>query len=171
MLRGKRIMLRAAEPEDLDLMYLVENDTSLWSCGCANVPYSRFALRQFIEKTSNDINTDGQVRLVVALSENRDAIGFVDLQNYDLCHRRAEVGIVILPEWQRQGLGEEVLGILAKYASKHLFIHQLYALVSVTNTAAQALFAKAGYKKTATLQHWLRNGEEWQDAMVYQKIL
>lgn len=171
MLSSKRIMLRAAEPEDLDLMYLVENDTSLWACGNANVPYSRFALRQFIEQTSNDINTDGQVRLVVALSENRNAIGFVDLQNYNLRYRRAEVGIVIMPEWQRQGIGEEVLGILAKYASKHLYIHQLFALVSVTNIAAQALFSKAGFNRTATLQHWLRNGEEWQDAMVYQKIL
>ena len=136
MLSSKRIMLRAAEPEDLDLMYLVENDTSLWASGNANVPYSRFALRQFIEQTSNDINTDGQVRLVVALSENRNAIGFVDLQNYNLRYRRAEVGIVIMPEWQRQGIGEEVLGILAKYASKDLYIHQLFALVSVTNIAA-----------------------------------
>ena len=164
-------MLRAAEPEDLDLMYLVENDTALWEFGNTNVPYSRFALRQFIEQTSNDINTDSQVRLVIALSSNRNAIGFVDLQNYDLRYRRAEVGIVIMPEWQRQGLGNEVLQILEEYAYNHLYIHQLYAFVSCGNTAAQALFSKAGYNKTATLQHWLRNGEEWQDAMVYQKIL
>ena len=114
-------MLRAAEPEDLDLMYLVENDTALWEFGNTNVPYSRFALRQFIEQTSNDINTDGQVRLVIALSSNRNAIGFVDLQNYDLRHRRAEVGIVIMPEWQRQGLGNEVLQLLEEYAYNHLY--------------------------------------------------
>lgn len=171
MLRGKRIMLRAAEPEDLDLMYLIENDTSLWGVGCANVPYSRYSLRHFIEQTSNDINIDGQVRLVIALTENRNAIGFVDLQNYDLRHRRAEIGIVIMPEWQQQGLGSEVLNVLSRYAHQHLFIHQLYALVSVNNIAAQSLFSKAGYNRTATLQHWLRNDDEWQDAMVYQKIL
>ena len=164
-------MLRAAEPEDLDLMYLVENDTALWTVGSSNVPYSRYALRQFIEQTSNDINTDRQVRLVIAQTENRNAIGFVDLQNYDPRHRRAEVGIVLLPEWQHQGYANEVLGILDRYASKHLFIHQLYALVSVDNVVAQALFSGAGYKRTATLPHWLCNGEEWQDAMVYQKIL
>ena len=166
MLKGKRIMLRAAEPEDLDLMYLIENDTDLWAVGCSNVPYSMYALRQFIEHTTNDINTDGQVRLVIALTENRNAVGFVDLQNYDLRHRRAEVGIVLLPEWQHLGLASEVLGILDRYASKHLLIHQLYALVSANHTIAQALFTKAGYKKTATLKHWLCNGEEWQDAMV-----
>ena len=146
-------MLRAAEPEDLDLMYLIENDTDLWAVGRSNVPYSRFALRQFIEQTNNDINSDGQVRLVIALNENRNAIGFVDLQNYDVRHRRAEVGIVLLPEWQHQGFANEVLGILGRYASKHLFIHQLYALVSVDNVAAQTLFANAGYKRTAILQH------------------
>ena len=171
MLKGKRTMLRAAEPEDLDLMYLIENDTALWTVGRSNVPYSMYALRQFIEQTTNDINSDGQVRLVIALNENRNAIGFVDLQNYDSRHRRAEVGIVLLPEWQHQGYANEVLGILDRYASKHLFIHQLYALVSVDNVAALTLFANAGYKRTATLQHWLSNGEEWQDTMVYQKIL
>lgn len=163
--------MRAAEPEDLDLMYLIENDTVLWTVGSSTVPYSRYALRQFIERTSNDINTDGQVRLVIALNEGSDAVGFVDLQNYDSRHRRAEVGIVLLPEWQHQGLANEVLGVLDRYASKHLFIHQLYALVSVGNVKAQTLFSNAGYNKTATLQHWLSNGEEWQDVIVYQKIL
>ena len=164
-------MLRAAEPEDLDLMYLIENETALWNYGSANVPYSMYSLRRFIEQTGNDINTDGQVRLLIALNDNRDAIGFVDLQNYDLRHRRAEVGIVILPEWQQQGLGCEVLSVLSRYAHQHLFIHQLYAFVSAGNPAAQALFSKAGYNRTATLPHWLRNGEEWQDAMLYQKLL
>jgi diamine N-acetyltransferase len=171
MLKGKRIMLRAAEPEDLDLMYLIENDTELWAVGRSNVPYSRYALRQFIEQTSNDINSDGQVRLVIAFNENRNAIGFVDLQNFDPRHRRAEVGIVLLPEWQHQGLANEALDVLERYASKHLFIHQLYALVSVDNISAQSLFSNAGYKRTATLPHWLSNGEGWQDAIVYQKIL
>ena len=49
-------MLRAAEPEDLDLMYLIENDIALWAMGSSNVPYSMYTLRQFIEQTSNDIH-------------------------------------------------------------------------------------------------------------------
>lgn len=164
-------MLRAAEPEDLDLMYLIENDTLLWAVGCANVPYSRFALRQFIEQTSNSIVADQQLRLVIQHLDSRNAIGFVDLQHYDPRYHRAEVGIVLLPEWQHQGLAQEVLKVLARYAYQHLFMHQLYALVSVGNQPAQALFLNAGYQKTATLRHWLRNEEEWQDVNVYQKIL
>ena len=55
LLRSSRILLRAVEPEDLDLMYLIENDTQLWTSGVSTVPYSRYALRQFILKSSNDM--------------------------------------------------------------------------------------------------------------------
>ena len=40
MLRSDRLILRAVEPEDLDTMYLVENDTRLWPHGLASVPFS-----------------------------------------------------------------------------------------------------------------------------------
>ena len=33
-----RIRLRALEPEDLDVLYGIENDHSLWSVGATNVP-------------------------------------------------------------------------------------------------------------------------------------
>ena len=38
------IRLRAIEPEDLDLLYQIENDSSLWDVGTTNVPYSRYTL-------------------------------------------------------------------------------------------------------------------------------
>ena len=38
------IRLRAIEPEDLDLLYRIENDRELWNVGTTNVPYSRYTL-------------------------------------------------------------------------------------------------------------------------------
>ena len=35
------VHLRAIEPEDLDLLYRIENDVKLWNVGTTNVPYSR----------------------------------------------------------------------------------------------------------------------------------
>jgi diamine N-acetyltransferase len=40
----KTIKLRAIEPEDLDLLYRIENDADLWAVGATNVPYSRYTL-------------------------------------------------------------------------------------------------------------------------------
>ena len=45
---GQKLILRALEPEDLDFLYSIENDAELWDFGCANVPYSKFSLNNYI---------------------------------------------------------------------------------------------------------------------------
>ena len=158
MLKSDKLKLRAVEPEDLDLMYLIENDSELWPCGQASVPFSHYALRQFIAESTIE-KADGV------------SVGFVDLQRYDPMHHRAEVGIVVVPEQQRQGLASEALRLLAGYVSSHLGIHQLYALVPEGNVASAALFRKCGYTKTATLRDWLNCTDGWQAVDVFQLII
>ena len=170
MLKSNLLRLRAVEPEDLDLMYLIENDTELWPLGQTSVPFSRYALKQYIAESSNDVFRDRQLRLVIETADGI-SVGFVDLQNYEPLHHRAEVGIVIVPGWQRKGLATEALRLLARYVSAHLGIHQLYALVPECNAASLALFRKSGYRETATLQDWLNSPEGWQSVAVLQKIL
>ena len=170
MLKSNKLKLRAVEPEDLDLMYLIENDTELWPLGQASVPFSHFALKQYIAESANDFFHDRQLRLVLETSDGI-SIGFVDLQKYDPQHHRAEVGIVVVPEQQRLGYASEALRLLADYASTHLGIHQIYALVPMSNQASVGLFKKCGYKETATLQDWLKSPERWQSVVVFQKIL
>ena len=39
-----KIKLRAIEPEDLEVLYKIENDVRLWNIGVTNVPYSKYTL-------------------------------------------------------------------------------------------------------------------------------
>lgn len=170
MLKSNKLKLRAVEPEDLDLMYLIENDTELWPCGQTSVPFSHYALKQYIAENTNDFFHDRQLRLVIETADGI-SVGFVDVQNYTPQHHRAEVGIVVVPEQQRHGLATEALRLLAGYVSAHLGIHQLYALVPEGNVASEALFKKCGYKKTATLQDWLNTPTGWQSVVVFQQVV
>ena len=80
MTQGK-VILRALEPEDLDELYSIENDRSLWDVGSANVPYSRYSLRSFIANTTNDIYADRQMRFVIATADESVA-GLAELFNF-----------------------------------------------------------------------------------------
>lgn len=171
LLAGARVVLRAVEPEDLELMYLVENDTGLWKYGASNVPYSRYALRRFIEETRNDIYADGQLRLAVTLRGSGTAVGFVDVQNYDAVHNRAEVGIVIIPEMQHEGYATEALEILSRYAAEVPGLHMLYAVAADNNAAACGLFRRAGFSEKCVLPGWLKAGDGYSDACLFMKIL
>ena len=49
-----QVHLRATEPEDLDILYKIENDDSLWNLGNTNVPYSKYVLHDYIAHATND---------------------------------------------------------------------------------------------------------------------
>ena len=51
-LKGEHIYLRALEPEDLDFVYRIENDTSLWELSDTQTPYSRFLKNNILKMHS-----------------------------------------------------------------------------------------------------------------------
>ena len=163
------VSLRAMEPEDLELLYKIENDTQLWNVGSTNVPYSRYTLHDYIATSSDDIYADHQVRMMVENQEGR-VVGIVDVVNFDAKNRRAEVGVIILNELRRQGYGYDTLKCVADYALRILHLHQLYAVVDASNLAAVNLFAKADYQQSATLPAWLYDGKDYHDALLMQRI-
>ena len=85
------VTLRAMEPEDLDALYRIENDRQLWNIGSTNVPYSRYALHNYIADAKNDIYIDGQIRMMIE-NEGGIVVGVIDLVNFDAKHQRAELG-------------------------------------------------------------------------------
>lgn len=170
LLSGERVRLRAMEPEDLELIYKVENLTDFWHCGSANVPYSRYALKQFISESQNNIFADGQLRLIIETVTEPQPVGCVDLTSFDAMHSRSEVGVLLLPQWQGRGLGSEVLQLLCEYAHERLHLHQLYAYVAESNVAATNLFQKVAFQEVACLPAWLRNEDGYVAARLFQKI-
>ena len=146
----KQIKLRAIEPEDLDLLYHIENDVELWNVGTSNVPYSRYLLHDYVANAKNDIYTDRQVRMMVE-NEEGNVIGVVDLVSFDPANRRAEVGIIIMNDYRRQGYGAAVIDAIKDYALRILHLHQLYAYVDCDNNASMGLFEKTGFCESAKI--------------------
>ena len=159
------------EPEDLDLLYSIENDPDVWDVGVSNVPYSRYVLRDFIAQSSGDAYTDGQVRLIVETVEGGEVVGVADLVNYSPKHCRAEVGIVIECRHRRRGYAAEAVDLLADYAQRILHLHQLYAVVAERNDSALRLFTGRGFVRAASLPDWLYDGHGYHAAILLQRVL
>ena len=71
-LKGTTICLRALEPNDLDFVYEMENDESIWEISNTQTPYSRFLIRQYLENAHQDIYEAKQMRL--AICKNYDSV-------------------------------------------------------------------------------------------------
>ena len=160
--------LRAPEPEDLELLYAMENDTALWSVGNATLPYSRYTLREYLEQSRQDLITERQARFVIELS-NGECAGMIDLADYDPINSRAEVCIGVLGAYQGKGVATRALQLLCSYASGRLHLHQLYAYVPAWNEASIKLFEKTGFEITAKLSDWIREKDGYSDVVIVQK--
>ena len=164
------IRLRALEPEDLDMLYRIENDQTLWDVGTTSVPYSRYILYNYIANASGDIYADHQVRLMVE-NDKGQCVGITDLTNFDPRNLRAELGIVVIAEHRRQGYASAILREITCYALHVLHLHQLYVVIDQHNEPSMELFRHSGWLNSATLADWLFDGSQYHDAVVYQKIL
>ena len=118
------VHLRAIEPEDLDVLYGIENDTRLWNVSVTNVPYSRYTLYEYVANSKNDIYSDRQVRMMIENGEG-NVIGIVDIINFEPKHLRAEIGIVIKDEFRNKGYAKATLFNISEYSLKVLHLHQL----------------------------------------------
>jgi diamine N-acetyltransferase len=169
-LYNDRIFLRAVEPEDLSVMYEMENDPEMWDISNFVSPYSRHTLRQYIEATQNDVFADKQIRLMIVSKNDGRIIGTIDMNDFVPLHSRAEVGIAVRKEFRGQGFATDALSLMCDYAFRFLRIRQLYAQVAADNKACASLFTSAGFIHTATLKDWLITPEGTTDVMLFQLI-
>ena len=145
---GTLVRLRPMEPEDLDLLYRMENDPETWDVSNFSVPYSRYVLKQYIEDSQCDMFADKQLRLMIVRRTDDVVVGTVDVTDFAPMHRRGEVGIAVRKEFRGNGYAGEALTLMCDYLFRFLFVHQLTAHVAVDNEASRRLFAGAGRRRT-----------------------
>ena len=61
------ITLRAPEPEDLELLYEWENLAQYWETGNTRQPYSRYALKQYIDQCHLDAPISSSLKKILFL--------------------------------------------------------------------------------------------------------
>ena len=172
MQRNSTLSLRAVEPEDLALLYLWENDRTVWHLSNTLVPFSRYQLKQYIESDPGNIHAHQQLRMMIDCREagkQLRTVGSIDLFDFDPIHQRAGLGILIASaDDRRQGYACEAILQMMEYSRNILFLNQLYCNIAVSNTASIQLFKKIGFEITGTKKEWLRTETGWEDELFLQ---
>lgn len=169
-LKGSHCYLRALEPEDLQFLYTLENDTAVWEVSETLAPYSRFVLKEYLANSHKDIYEVKQLRLAIC-DMSHHVVGFIDLFDFNPRHKRAGVGIMILNRDDRnKGLGRESLTLLMDYAFGVLDMHQLYANINQDNKPSIHLFTSLGFVQAGIKKDWVLRDGEFKDELMFQKL-
>lgn len=169
-IKGKISHLRALEPSDVEALYRWENDLTLWRVSGTLAPFSRHTLSQLISEQQYDIYATRQQRLIIENNEG-EVVGAVDLLEFDPQNLRAGVGIIVDESYRQRGYAKDALLALESYAKDILHLHQLWCGVTEGNKASKALFRSVGYQLSGVRKEWTFVDGEWQDELIFQKIL
>lgn len=169
-LKGEHIFLRPLEPEDLDFVYQIENNESIWEMSNTITPYSRYLLREYLDHAHKDIFEVKQLRLVIS-GYNDDTYGLIDIFDFDFLNRKAGIGILIHAEENRaKGYGSEALRLVIDYCFLRLNLHQIYCNISEENIASLKLFKKFNFKNIGLKKDWNLVNGKYQNEFLLQLI-
>lgn len=162
------VSLRVAEPNDADLIYRWENDMDIWRDSETRVPYSMRQIEQFL-LNNNDLVSENQLRLMIENS-NGDAVGCIDLYDYDEFNSRAGIGILVDKAHRGKGYARQAIELLLEYCFKILMLNQIYVLILSTNAESAKLFESIGFVKCGQRKQWYKTENGFADQIEYQYI-
>ena len=169
-LKGEHIYLRALEPEDLEYIYEIENNEDIWEISNTQTPYSKYLIKQYLENAHKDIFEVKQLRLVIS-SYTNEALGMIDLFDFDFKNSRAGIGVLVKDSINRKkGFGKEALQLLINYSFIHLNLHQLYCNISEDNQASIKLFTSQGFNEIGLKKDWNFTNGNFKNEYLFQLI-
>ncbi len=140
-----RVLLRGVTPEDLDTIYIWENDPSLWQFGTYGVQCTLAELCQSLILESQNLVSDGQLRLMICCDDM--AVGVLDLFEYNHVHNSVGVGILIDSAHRGRGFASAALSGVELLLASEYGVEELWSNVAESNLASVNLFIGCGYEE------------------------
>ena len=165
-----KVKFRALELDDLQWLYLIENDESLWKYSNTIVPFSKEILTKYILNSNRDIFDVKQLRMVV-YSKEVSRIGLIDLYDFSPENKRLALGIIIDEKYRNIGVAKNALSLIEKWIKNRLDIHQIYVNIGEENLISIKLFKSLGYKKIGLKKDWNFYNNKFNSEYTFQKIL
>ena len=112
------------------------------------------------------VNNEG-INWAVTLKGNPKLIGLIGLYRVKPEHHRAEIGYMILPEYNGKGIVTESIKAILDYAFYDMKLHSVEAIIDPQNMGSEKVLQKNGFVKEA---HFIENefyDGKFLDAAVY----
>ena len=145
ILRGKNIIIKGMEREDLKERHIWINDPEItrYFTNLGAIPISETELAKWYENVGN--KKPQELHFSIFTGESKH-IGGAQLKSIDWKNRNAELGIFIgeKSEWGK-GYGTEATNLLTHYGFNELNLHRIWLRMDMDNSVALKCYQKTGF--------------------------
>lgn len=160
---GKKVILRAIEPSDCEMIRSMFNDPEIENLviGWA-FPISKYAQEKWYEKNYNS----GDYRFVIDTQEH-GPIGIATLIDIDWKNRMAQHGIKLAKkEIRGKGYGTDAIMAIMRYAFDELGLNRLNGSWFPDNIPSKTMYMKCGWKEEGIRKNYIFKHGQFRDLIV-----
>ncbi|MDU1006522.1 MAG: GNAT family protein [Clostridium butyricum] len=163
-IKGKFVILRAIEREDLELMKEMLNDSEIESLVVGwSFPVSSYQQNKWYEA---NIGNTSNLRFIIETEED-GAVGLATLTNIDWKNRRANHGIKLANKKNRtKGIGTDTVMAVMRYAFDELQLNRLDGSWFEDNKASKRLYEKCGWNTEGIRKQYIYKGGKYKDLAI-----
>lgn len=170
ILETERLLLRRVSDTDVNEMFeLRANPKTMQYIPRPLVTNLDGALEHIKMMEDKIINNEG-INWAVTLKGSNKMIGVFGLYRIKPEHYRAEVGYMLLPEFQGQGITTEAVQGIVNYGFDTMHLHSIEAVIDPENIASEKVLQKCGFVKEAHFKENEFFDGKFIDAVVYSLL-
>jgi [ribosomal protein S5]-alanine N-acetyltransferase len=165
-IRGPRLTLRYALPEDAPALFELASDpavTRFFSWG----PYTSLDQPESYIAGLPGKRDRGELLDFLIVDENDGPIGVTGLSELSVRNRHATVGSWFGHRWWGSGANRESKAMITALAFEHLGLDRLTAWANTRNGRSQVALEKVGFRREGVLAGWHRHGDVVHDVVVF----
>lgn len=169
MLTDASVRLRPWQDDDLPTLTAMRNDIALQSQLLARARGSqREQVREWLQGFGERL--ERQLFIITELGSDQ-ALGFVQVTNFDRLDGHADLGICLLGKARGRGLGGQAISLLANYLRDQWRVRKLNLRVRADNFGALRCYEKAGFRRCGLLRQHIFIDGVWQDVVLMESFL
>ncbi|WP_338645158.1 GNAT family N-acetyltransferase [Flavobacterium sp. KS-LB2] len=151
-LETERLLLRRVDSNDINEIFaLRSNPETMKYIPRPLVKTDEDAL-EHIAMIDSKIDSDEGINWAITLKDNPKLIGIIGHYRIKPEHYRAEIGYMLLPEYQGKGIISEAVKEAVKYGFNVMNLHSIEAIIAPDNYGSAKVLEKNGFVKEAHLR-------------------
>lgn len=166
----KRLYLNKIEEKDAARFFeIMSRDEVTAYCGMDSLVHHEEAI-EMIRSFQTSFAMKRGMRWAIRLKETNEFIGTIGLNNLYLGSKKAEIGYELHPAYWQQGLMQEAIHGVLRYAFAELGLYRIGAVTYPENISSNRLLEKLGFTLEGRLRGYLHQRNESHDAFIFSLL-
>jgi ribosomal-protein-alanine N-acetyltransferase len=170
VLETDRLLLRRIKPSDAGQIFKLRSDPDTMKFIPRPIARTIEDAQNHYELIDSKIEANSGINWAICLKSDSEMIGIIGHFLIKPEHYRAEMGYMLLPEFQGQGIVSEAIAAVIDYGFKMMKLHSIEAIIDPENHASARVLEKNGFLKEAHLKENEFYDGRFLDTVIYSLL-